>query len=81
MKAEEVIKALQTLGDLDNTEAARVQIDTLMREALEADAANPGQTFRMTVDGPEQTLAEILAEFEKDEDELRAIRAALKGQP
>ena len=70
---------LQSLRDFSDPAgaASSVQIDSLLNELRPTDAVNSDQKFRLTEDGPEVTLAEMLAAFEVEEREIEALRQAL----
>lgn len=74
---------LRSLGDFSDPvgPAARVQTDALMQEMRELALNNPEATYRISEDGPEQTITEILAELDAEDAAIEAMRAALELDP
>jgi hypothetical protein len=77
----EVFRALELLRELGDFSdptgpAARLQIETLSEKLQHFAEEHPEVTFRLTEDGPEQTAAEILAEFEAEDRALAALKEA-----
>jgi len=83
-KALELLRSLGDFGDPTGP-AARLQTETLEAEMRRLALEDPDTKYRMTVDGPEQTIAEILAELDAEKAGIAALRAALqqeeKGSP
>lgn len=73
---------LKSLGDFDDPSgpAASLQAETLMEELRQSALENPSQTFRISESGPEQTIAEILADLDKDRAGIDALKRALRQQ-
>ncbi|HYD15715.1 MAG TPA: hypothetical protein VEA77_04885 [Hyphomicrobium sp.] len=72
------LQLLRELGDFSDPTgpAARLQTETLIEELRRFSEEHPKATFRITEDGPEQTAAEILAEFEAEDQALAALKEA-----
>ncbi|MBS0502191.1 MAG: hypothetical protein JSS55_00005 [Proteobacteria bacterium] len=82
MSHEKTLKLLRSLGDFDGpfSPAAILQTQTLMDDFKRFVAKHPNATFRLTVDGPDETASEILAKLEADEAEISALRSLLGKQ-
>ncbi|HEX8223720.1 MAG TPA: hypothetical protein VF605_07890 [Allosphingosinicella sp.] len=72
------LQLLRELGDFSDPTgpAARLQTETLAEEFRRFAEEHPEVTFRITEHGPEQTAAEILADFEAEDSALAALQEA-----
>lgn len=78
----EEFKALPLLRSLDNFSdpvgpSAQLETERLMKEMRRLAKENPNTTFRLTEDGPEQTIVEIMAELDAESAFISALRTAL----
>jgi len=73
------IETLKSLGDFEDPcgLAAEVQVETLMIELRQSALDNPNQSFRLSEEGPEQTIVEILADLDNEQAAIDALRQAL----
>jgi hypothetical protein len=78
-KALELLRSLGDFGDPTGP-AARVQTDTLMIEMRRLALEDPDTRYRITEDGPEQTIAEILAELDAEDAAITAMKSALEDE-
>lgn len=76
------LELLRSLGDFGDPlgAAARLQVDSLLKDLRRHATEHPEMKYRLTVDGPEQTIAEILADLDEDDAAIVALKAALKGE-
>lgn len=76
------LEMLRSLGDFDDPmgPAVRLQVETLLEEMRRDAVSNPTATYRLSEEGPELTVSEILAQFEAEDRMIAVIKQAFAGR-